>query len=28
MPIVLGMVEQLLTKPVSNSDNKTWGMKS
>ena len=28
MPIVLGMVEQLLTKSASNSDNKTWGTKS
>jgi len=28
MPIVLGMVEQLLAKPVSNSNNKTWGTKS
>src|SRR6266567_4309011 len=28
MPIVLGMVEQLLTKSVSNSNNKTWGTKS
>jgi hypothetical protein len=28
MPIVLGMVEQLLTKSVSNSDNRNWGTKS
>ena len=28
MPIVLGMVEQLLAKPASDSDNKTWGTKS
>src|SRR5882762_6299478 len=28
MPIVLGMVEQLLTKSASNSDSKTWGTKS
>ena len=28
MPIVLGMVEQLLTKSASIGDNKTWGTKS
>jgi hypothetical protein len=28
MPIVLGMVEQLLTKPASENDKKTWGTKS
>jgi TetR/AcrR family transcriptional repressor of uid operon len=28
MPIVLGMVEQLLAKPASDSDKKNWGTKS
>jgi TetR/AcrR family transcriptional repressor of uid operon len=28
MPLVLGMIEQLLTKNTSESDKKTWGTKS